>query len=113
MLRKSIVGAAVAAIALQASAQITFFVQSGFEGHSFTTEQPVADLARFGLDDQASSAVVQSGLWEVCPDAEFHGQCVVLGPGYYASLAAMGLRKGVSSVRAAGSSADIRGSGKP
>ncbi len=39
------------------------------------------------------------GRWEVCEDARFSGQCVVLRPGGYPSLAAMGLNDRVSSAR--------------
>ena len=37
--------------------------------------------------------------WEVCDDAQFQGQCVVLRPGRYPSLAAMSLNDRVSSAR--------------
>ena len=37
--------------------------------------------------------------WEVCENAGFGGRCVVLRPGRYPSLAAMGLNDRVSSVR--------------
>ena len=37
--------------------------------------------------------------WEVCNDVRFRGACVVLRPGRYPSLAAMGLNDRISSVR--------------
>ena len=46
--------------------------------------------------------VVSGGRWEVCEDARFEGRCVVLRPGRYPSLAAMGLNDRVSSVRSVG-----------
>lgn len=102
---KSAVGVAVAAIALQAAAQVTFFEHDGFSGRTFTTEQPIGNLARFGFNDRASSAVVKNGRWEVCDDSGFAGQCVVLRPGSYGSLSAMGLNDRVSSVRPVGRNA--------
>jgi uncharacterized protein YcfJ len=43
--------------------------------------------------------VVVGERWEVCQNARFGGNCVVLRPGRYPSLAAMGLNDRVSSVR--------------
>ena len=83
-----------------APAQITFYQTQGFEGSSFTTEKQIGNFDRFGFNDRASSVVVLGGRWEVCEDARFRGRCVVLRPGRYASLAAMGLNDRVSSVRA-------------
>ena len=94
--------AAALACAGPAAAAITFYENDDFQGRSFTTEQPVNNLARSGFNDRASSVVVQghrSERWEVCEDRRFRGQCVVLRPGQYPSLAAMGLNDRVSSVR--------------
>ena len=89
------------AVATQAGAQVTFYEREGFDGRSFTTEEPVRNLERHGFNDRASSVEVQHGRWEICEDAGFRGRCVVLRPGRYSSLAAMGLNDRVSSVRAA------------
>ncbi len=88
------------AFATQAAAQITFYEREGFAGRSFTTEKRIGDFERYGFNDRASSVVVQRERWEVCEDARFDGRCVVLRPGQYPSLAAMGLNERVSSVRA-------------
>ena len=80
--------------------QVTFFEREGFAGRSFATQEPVANLQGSGFNDRAESAVVLGDRWEVCDDARFNGRCVVLRPGRYASLAAMGLNDRVSSVRA-------------
>lgn len=87
------------ALATQAAAQITFYQAQGFEGRSFSTEGRVSDFTRYGFNDRASSVDVVGGRWEVCEDARFDGRCVVLRPGRYPSLAAMGLNNRVSSVR--------------
>lgn len=88
-----------ATLATQASAQVTFYEREGFEGRSFGTEQQVKNFERQGFNDRASSAVVSGSRWEVCEDAGFKGRCVVLRPGRYPSLTAMGLNDRVSSVR--------------
>lgn len=81
-------------------AQVTFYEQEGFRGRSFTTEQPIGNLERSGFNDRASSVVVYGEPWEVCDGAGFDGRCMILQPGQYASMAAMGLNNRVSSVRA-------------
>jgi uncharacterized protein YcfJ len=81
------------------AAQVTFFEREGFSGRSFATENPVMNLQRAGFNDRASSAVVVGERWEVCNDVRFRGACVVLRPGRYPSLAAMGLNDRISSVR--------------
>ncbi len=82
------------------AAQVTFYEREGFDGRSFATAGQVRNLQRSGFNDRASSAVVVGGRYEVCDDARFRGRCVVLRPGRYASLAAMGLNDRISSVRA-------------
>ena len=90
------------AIAAHASAQVTFYEHDSYQGRSFTTQRPVDDFGQFGFNDRASSAVVKgnrSDRWEVCEDGRFRGRCVVLRPGEYPSLSAMGLNDRASSVR--------------
>ncbi len=96
-----LIGLGLAAAASVAAAQVTFFENDGFRGRSFTSDRPVGDFARFGLNDRASSVIVRSGRWELCDDARFGGRCVVLRPGRYRSLSDMGLNDRVSSVRPA------------
>ena len=96
---KTALAVAAVAISAQAAAGVTFYEREGFQGRSFTTEQPVGNLDRIGFNDRASSAVVTGDRWEVCEDARFSGRCIVLRPGRYPSLAAMGLNDRISSVR--------------
>ena len=96
---------AVAALACagHATAAITFYENDAFQGRSFTTEQTVNNFERAGFNDRASSVVVRgnrSERWEVCEDRRFRGRCVILRPGQYPSLQAMGLNDRVTSVRA-------------
>ncbi len=95
------------AMAAQASAQVTLFEQEGYQGESFTTSRTVDNLARRGFNDSASSVVVVGERWEVCEDQRFNGRCVVLRPGQYPSLNAMGLNNRVTSVRAVSRNARI------
>jgi uncharacterized protein YcfJ len=83
-----------------ASAQLVAYEQEGFQGRSLTTNENIANFKRKGFNDRASSAIVLRDRWEVCEDVRFGGRCVVLRPGRYASLSAMGLNNDVSSVRA-------------
>ena len=87
--------------------QITFYSREGFAGRSFTTDKQVGSFERNDFNDTASSVVVQSDFWEVCEDAWFGGRCVVLRPGRYPSLSAMGLSDTISSVRVASASGPV------
>ncbi|MET0518393.1 MAG: beta/gamma crystallin-related protein [Burkholderiaceae bacterium] len=95
----TLIALGAAAIASQASAQITFYERDGFHGRSFSTTRPVGNFDRVGFNDRASSVIVDSDRWEVCEDARYRGRCVVLRRGNYPDLASMGLNDRVSSVR--------------
>ncbi len=84
---------------LPVMAQVTFYEQENFRGRSFTTDQPVLNFQRYGFNDRASSVEVLGEPWEVCEAPRFNGRCVVLRPGRYPTLEAMGLNDRVSSVR--------------
>ena len=94
-------GLAALTVASHALAQITFYEDDDFRGRSFAASSWVNDFTRYGFNDRASSAIVASGRWEVCEDVRFEGRCVVLRPGNYDSLRAMGMNDRVSSVRPA------------
>ena len=79
--------------------QITFYHHDNFQGRSFNTQSDVPDFRQFGFNDRASSAVVAGDRWEACDNAGFSGHCIVLRPGNYPSLAAMGMNDNISSVR--------------
>ena len=90
---------AALAIAGPASAQVTLYENDNFQGRSFTTERSLDDLDRTGLNNRASSMVVQGERWEACDESRFNGRCVVLRPGQYPSLNALRLNNRISSVR--------------
>jgi uncharacterized protein YcfJ len=104
---KTALTAAGLAFATQAAADVVFFEGEGFQGRSFTTQKQVRDFERAGFNDRASSVVVVGDRWEACENARFEGRCVVLRPGRYPSLAAMGLNDRVSSVRTVGHDAHV------
>jgi len=84
-----------------------FYEKENFKGRSFTADASQADLRRSDFNDRASSVVVTGERWEVCQNTRFNGRCVVLRPGQYASLSAMGLDDRISSFRTVSESARI------
>ena len=91
--------AATAIVSMQAAAEIVLYGREGFEGRSLKTERRIGDLSRADFNDRASSAIVYRERWEVCDNVRFEGRCIVLRPGRYPNLAAMGMDNSISSVR--------------
>lgn len=87
------------AFATQAAAEITFYEHENFNGRTLTSERQIYDMRRSGLNDRASSVVVDDGRWEICENERFGGRCIVLRPGSYPSLSAMGMNDRITSVR--------------
>ena len=85
--------------ATPALAQVTFYVNDNFEGRSFSTSRAVGSFTDIGFNDRASSIVVSTRVWEVCDDSDYGGRCMMLRPGNYPSLRAMGMNDRISSVR--------------
>ena len=54
-----------------------------FSGRQYTVNETVNNLRSIGMNDVASALEVWGGQWELCTDADFQGQCVVVGPGRY------------------------------
>jgi len=104
---KTLLAAAGLALATQTMAQVTFYEHERFEGQSYTAQKQTRNFERAGFNDNASSAIVRSGRWEVCEHQNFEGRCVVLRPGRYTSLAAMGMDDAVSSVRMVGTATNV------
>jgi Beta/Gamma crystallin len=96
---KALLVSAGLVLAGNAAAQVTLFQDDGFQGHRFRANGPVENFADRGFNDEASSAEVRGGAWQVCTDANFHGRCVVLRPGSYPSLGSLGLNDKISSIR--------------
>ena len=81
------------------SGDILFFEHPGFHGRELATSGEIDNMTRYGYNDRASSVIVLEGRWEVCDDAGFGGRCMILRPGRYPDLRAMGLNDRISSVR--------------
>ncbi len=99
--------AATLLVATQALAQVTFYENDNFQGRFFTTERQINNFERRGFDDGASSVVVINNRWEACEEIRFGGRCVILRPGRYPSLSAMGIDNPLSSVRMVGANARV------
>lgn len=96
---KTALALAVAAVAVHASAEVTFYERSDFEGRSFSAQHRVDDFTRIGFNDRVSSVIVTGQPWEVCEHTEYRGQCMVLRPGHYRSLRDMRMNNSLSSAR--------------
>jgi uncharacterized protein YcfJ len=96
---KTLFAVSALAFAAHASAQVTIHENENFQGRSYTSQQRVVNLQRSGFNDRASSAVVTTQRWQACEDVNMRGRCVVLRPGQYPSLSAMGLNDRISSLR--------------
>ena len=96
---KTLLGVAGIVFATQAAAQITFYEDEGFRGRYLTTEGTVWDLAQYGFNGRAESAVIAGGRWEACEQPRFQGHCVILEPGNYDSLVRLGVNQQIASVR--------------
>jgi len=83
------------------AADIVLYASNDYAGASHPVEQAQPDLKTLPLKGEATSAVIASGKWELCSDAQFQGACVTLGPGKYPALKDYGLAGGASSVRRA------------
>ena len=94
-----LLAALAAVIAFPAAAQITLYSREEFDGRSISFDTGERHLSRENFNDRASSAIVRGGRYEVCEDDDWGGRCVVLRPGQYPSLAAMGMGRSISSVR--------------
>ena len=99
---KTMLAVSLLLVAVQARAQVTFFEREDFVGRSVTVNGAVANFERYGFNDRASSVEVTRGGWEVCEDPGYRGRCVILRPGRYPSLRAMGLNNRLTSARPAG-----------
>jgi hypothetical protein len=76
---------------------IVLFESPGMTGRSYTLNGPAANFDGTGFNDRAQSAVINSGTWQLCADADFQSSCEVLGPGQWPNLGSVTGR--VSSAR--------------
>jgi beta/gamma crystallin len=96
---RSLLSAALGLVATGVFAgEITLYEGENFQGRNLTLRNDMRDLDRTAFNDRAQSVVIRDGVWEVCTDAQFHGNCRTLQPGEYPVLEG-GLDRRVSSVR--------------
>ncbi|HYC36618.1 MAG TPA: beta/gamma crystallin-related protein [Usitatibacter sp.] len=67
------------------AARIQIYQQPNFTGSEITLSGETPDLGGIGFAGQGASLVL-SERWEVCSEANYRGQCTVLGPGRYARV---------------------------
>jgi hypothetical protein len=102
---KIVVGATLAlAAAAVFAGEITLFERPDFQGRRLTIRGTMPNLAGTDFNDRAESIAVRDGVWEVCSDAHFNGQCVRLQPGEYRNLRGS-LDRSISSAREVGQAA--------
>ncbi|GAB4170061.1 MAG: hypothetical protein OHK0024_05940 [Thalassobaculales bacterium] len=80
------------------AAELKLYEHKNFEGRSIRLRGSDPNFANRGFNDVASSAIIDSGWWELCEGSNFRG-CKTLGPGSYRSLASEGINDRISSVR--------------
>ncbi len=77
---------------------IKFFAQPTFGGRSLDLQEDTPDFSERGYNDRASSMIISEGVWELCTDAGFAGNCRRYGPGRYPDLG-WGMAGQISSAR--------------
>lgn len=100
-MRQPLLALTLLTLALPGLAEVTLFGREAFEGRSITIADQIRNLEPSGFAGRASSAIVRGGPYEFCDDRGFEGRCVVLAPGRYPNLEAMGMNDAIVSVRAA------------
>jgi len=69
-----------------AGGSIVMFDAPGMTGRSYSLNGPQANFDGTGFNDRASSAIVNSGTWQLCSDANYQSSCEVFGPGQHGNL---------------------------
>ncbi|HTP99265.1 MAG TPA: beta/gamma crystallin-related protein [Casimicrobiaceae bacterium] len=76
---------------------VVLFDSPGMTGRTYTLNGPMRNFEGTGFNDRAASAIINSGTWQLCADADFQSSCEVLGPGQWPNLGSVTGR--VSSAR--------------
>lgn len=79
-------------------ASIELYGQPGFGGRAVELTGSTDSLRRSGMDDRASSIVVNEGVWQLCSAPGYQGTCRVFTPGRYPQLD-YGMDNQISSAR--------------
>ncbi len=67
-------------------ASVVLFSEENLRGRSLPVAGDVGTLVDAGFNDAAASMVIRRGVWELCSDRDFRGQCRLVGPGEYRRL---------------------------
>jgi hypothetical protein len=81
-------------------AGVILFSEENLRGRSLPVAGDVGTLVDAGFNDAAASMVIRRGVWELCSDRDFRGQCRLFGPGEYRRLEPA-LYRSVTSMRIA------------
>jgi hypothetical protein len=81
---------------------MTLYASPYFSGGHRTYTVQTRSLAASGFKFVATSAIVASGVWQLCTSDNFNGRCVTLKAGRYPELARLGMDYRVASVRPVG-----------
>lgn len=81
-----------------ADGPIVFYEDDRFRGRSTALQNDTRDLSSVRFNDRARSVRVNSGVWQVCSDANFRGECAYID-GDVRSLGDVGLSRQISSAR--------------
>ncbi len=87
--------------------RVILFSQNNFAGESIAVAGVNGTLDRMDFDDSAASMIIEGGRWVFCTEEYFRGDCKEIGPGRYANLREVGLRRSVSSIRPAGAPSPV------
>jgi hypothetical protein len=66
---------------LPATGGLTLYENGDFSGRTLFITGATEYLGRQGFNDTASAVEVLDGLWDICTDSVFRGNCITLGPG--------------------------------
>jgi hypothetical protein len=82
------------ASALPQPGRVTFYESDNFGGRDFAVQQALGRVEGTRGRNAPQSAIVEGGPWELCVDADFHGDCRVFVPGRYPTLGGLAGRVG-------------------
>jgi hypothetical protein len=97
--RHAILGVAMFA-GSTAMAGVTFYESENFGGRRIGGNESMPNFRDLDFNDDARSAIVEGGAWEVCVGTDFDNKCTVLAPGRYPDLGEWSHR--ISSARPVG-----------
>jgi Beta/Gamma crystallin len=64
-----------------ADAAVVLYDEGDFRGRSLAVNGSVPSLGKLDMGDRVSSAEVRRGVWQLCEDSNYQGQCTTLEPG--------------------------------